>query len=87
MSTQTERVGVHNQKLRIWIQQSMIAAVHSVRDKEMGLDKVQKIFSVPKTSLRRYVNMTDRSLEEFIPTTSARKPIFTPRMEQEIVEY
>ena len=72
--------------LKSWDQEAMIRAVTAVRNKEMGLNKAEKLFNVPKTSLRRYVKM-DKPAEEAIRTTLGRKPVFSPAMEAELVDY
>jgi transposase len=65
----------------------MIDAVCAVRNTGMGLNKAAKIFNVPKTSLRRYVNMKTKTPEEVVETKSGRKPVFSAEMEKELVEY
>jgi hypothetical protein len=43
--------------LKFWDQDKIIRAVGPAREKEMGFKKDQKMFNVPKISLRRYVNL------------------------------
>jgi hypothetical protein len=52
----------------------------------MGLNKAEKIFNIPKTSLRRYVNRKTKTPEEAVETKSGRKPVFSSEMEKELVE-
>jgi hypothetical protein len=74
-------------KLRTWSRQSLINAVSAVRNTVMGLNKAEKIFSVPKTSLRRCVNMKNKTTEEVVQTKSGRKPVFSLEIEKELVDY
>ncbi|KAJ4426296.1 hypothetical protein ANN_27109 [Periplaneta americana] len=62
-------------KLKSWNEEAMIRAVTAIRNKEMGFNKAEKLFKVPKTSLRRYVKM-DKPVEETICTKLGRKPVF-----------
>jgi hypothetical protein len=46
----------------------MIQAVAAVRKKQMGFKKAQKLFDIPKTSLRPHVNVKDKTPEEAVLT-------------------
>ena len=74
-------------RLKSWDQESMIKAVTAIRKREMGFNKAEKLFNVPKTSLRRYVSMTNKTPEEAVLTKSGRKPVFTKSMEIELIQY
>jgi hypothetical protein len=65
----------------------MTDAVSAVRNTGMGRNKAQKIFNVPKTSLRRYVNMKLKNPEKAVQTKSGRKPAFSAEMEKDFVVY
>ncbi|KAJ4432731.1 hypothetical protein ANN_21369 [Periplaneta americana] len=73
-------------KLKSWNEEAMIRAVTAIRNKEMGFNKADKLFKVPKTSLRRYVKM-DKPAEEAIRTKLGRKPVFSQELETELVDY
>jgi ribosomal protein L13E len=47
----------------------------------MGLKKAQKLFNVPKTSLRPYVSMKDKPSEEAVLTKLGRGPVFSRDLE------
>ncbi|PSN40164.1 hypothetical protein C0J52_14094 [Blattella germanica] len=74
-------------RLKSWDTDSMIQAVTAIRRKEMGFNKAEKVFNVPKTSLRRYVSMTNKTPEEAVLTKSGRKPVFSASLEKELIDY
>jgi hypothetical protein len=49
--------------------------------------KAQNLFNVPKTALRPYVNMKDKTSEEAVLTKLGRRPVFSRGIEQELIEY
>jgi hypothetical protein len=75
------------QRLKFWDQDKTVRARGDVRIKQMRLKKAQKLFNVPKTSFRPYVNMKGKPPEEAVLTKLGRRPVFSRDMEQELIEY
>jgi hypothetical protein len=73
--------------MKSWNQDKMTRVVATVRKKEMGFNTAQKLFNVPKTSLRPYISMKDKTPEEAVLTKLGRRPVFSRDMEQELIKY
>lgn len=74
-------------KRQYWDKEKMQEAVAAVRGKKMGLKKASKHFSVPKTTLRRYVHESHISLTDVVVKKLGRKPALPEALEIELVEY
>lgn len=72
---------------KIWNKQAMINAIIAVREKTMGLKKAVKVFSVPKTTLQRFVHQTEYSAEEIVEKKLGRKPVLPTNLEEQLVQY
>jgi hypothetical protein len=73
--------------LKSWHRDKMIRAVATVRKKANVFTKAQKLSSVPKASLRPYVNMKEKPPEEAVLTKLGRRLVFSRDIEQELIEY
>jgi hypothetical protein len=71
----------------MWDKESMVRAVKAVRDKEMGLLKASKMFTVPKASLKDYVNSRGEEVEHLVTMKMGRKPVLPAQIENELVNY
>ncbi|KAJ8868169.1 hypothetical protein PR048_031978 [Dryococelus australis] len=71
-------------KRKQWSEENMKAAVTS---REMGSYKASRIFSVPQTTLERYVNNHDKEPYEVVFMKFGRKPSMPPDMDRHLVEY
>jgi hypothetical protein len=49
------------QLLKSWDQDKIIRAVAAIRKGKLGFKKGRKLFNLPKTFLRTYVNMKDKN--------------------------
>lgn len=72
---------------KTWDKQAMISGIVAVREKSMGLKKAAKHFSVPKTTLQRFVNQTEFSAEELVEKKLGRKPVLSDYLEKQLVQY
>lgn len=70
----------------MWDPKQMQQAIICVRTKKFGYTKAAKIFKVPRTTLRRLV-ASDLPPEECVNTRLGRKPIMSPELEAQLVEY
>ncbi|KAL0831892.1 hypothetical protein ABMA28_001420 [Loxostege sticticalis] len=70
-------------KRRTWDQDKMIEAIKALRQKKMGLKKAVKEFSVPKSTLRRFVH-SDLAPEVAVENCLSKKSI-TKKRKQEVV--
>lgn len=70
-------------KRRTWDQDKMIEAIKALRQKKMGLKKAVKEFSVPKSTLRRFVH-SDLAPEVAVENCLSKKSI-TKKKKQEVV--
>lgn len=64
----------------------MIEAVKAVRENKMGLKKAVKLYSVPKTTLQRFVH-SDQPPDEVVNTTIGRRPVLPTHLEESLVSY
>jgi hypothetical protein len=53
----------------------------------MGFLKASKIFSVPKTTLKDYVNNRDKKAEALMTIRMGRKSVFPVQIGNELVNY
>ena len=74
-------------KRKQWDKESMIRAISAVRSKEMGYLKAAKTFNVPKITLRTLSLKTNLSPSDAVNVPLGRKPVFTQKMEEELVDY
>ncbi|GBP96437.1 hypothetical protein EVAR_99098_1 [Eumeta japonica] len=65
----------------------MKLAVQAVQTKAMGYKKAVKMFSVPRTTLRRLAKCTGESLDSVVHRPLGRKCVLPPEIEKELVEY
>lgn len=65
----------------------MKAAVTAVREKKLGYLKASKQFNVPRSTLFRFVNEKETSIEDLLNKKIGRKPVFNEKFENELVEY
>jgi hypothetical protein len=69
------------QLLKSLCQDNIIRAVAANRKGKLGFKKARKLFNLPKTFLRTYVNIKDKPPEEAALTKLGRKPEFSKDME------
>lgn len=73
-------------KRKQWTKDNMIEAVKAVREKKMGLKKAVKLYSVPKTTLQRFVNC-NQPANEVVNTSIGRRPVLPLHLEESLVSY
>jgi hypothetical protein len=78
---------VPQETVEIWDQDKMNRAVAKVSKKQTEFKKAQKIFTISKMSLRRYVNIKDKTPEEAVLTKLGREPFFSNDTESGLIEY
>jgi hypothetical protein len=74
-------------KRRVWDRESMVRAIKAVRGKEMGLLKASKMFSVPRATLKDYLNNRGKDAEALLTMRMGRKPALSAQIENELVIY
>ncbi|GBP36605.1 Tigger transposable element-derived protein 1 [Eumeta japonica] len=74
-------------KRQQWDPEKMKLAVQAVQTKAMGYKKAVKMFSVPRTTLRRLAKCTGESLDSVVHRPLGRKCVLPPEIEKELVEY
>jgi transposase len=57
----------------VWDREYMVRTVKAVRGKEMGLLKASKMFSVPRATLKNYVNNRGKDAEALVTMKMGRK--------------
>jgi hypothetical protein len=72
---------------RVWDRESVVRAVKAVRGKEMGLLKASKMFSVPRATLKDYVNNRGKDAEALVTMRMGRKPALPVQIGNELVNY
>lgn len=65
----------------------MKKAIEAVRTRGMGYEEAVKIFSVPRSTLKRLVRDSQESLELFVHKPLGRKPILPATLEEKLVQY
>ena len=65
----------------------MKAALEDIRNKEMGSYKASRVFSLPQTTLERYVKDRQKSSREIVKTKLGRKQVLTCEAENNLAEH
>lgn len=73
-------------KHKKWNPNDMIGAINAVRSKQMGYLKASKTFGVPKGTVERYAK-SNKTPEELVGLSIGRKPVLSPELENELVQY
>ncbi|CAG9562347.1 unnamed protein product [Danaus chrysippus] len=74
-------------KRRLWDPEAMKQAIEAVRTKKMGYKKAVKLFNVPRATLKDYVKKSDKPIEDIVSGKMGRKPVLSPALEEELVNY
>jgi hypothetical protein len=67
-----------------WDHKRMKAPIEAIRSKEMGRYKTSRVFSMPQTSLERYVNNQQKISSDTIKTKLCRKKILPWEAENDL---
>lgn len=70
-----------------WNSEDMENAIRAVREKKKTLSEASSCFNVPKATLCRKVNDTEKSPKELANTKLGRKPTLPADLEKDLVEY
>lgn len=70
-----------------WDKLKMKQAVLAVKNKEIGLLKASKTFEVPRSTLKDYVKKPIEEIQTLLDVPLGRKPILSPQLEDELLEY
>jgi hypothetical protein len=70
-----------------WDPERMKAAIEAMRNKEMGSFTASRVFSVPQTTLGRYIIDREESPNEAIKTKLGRKQVRPCEAENEVAEH
>ena len=65
----------------------MKAAIEAIRNKEMGSYKASRVFSLPQTTLERYVKDRQKSSREIVKTKLGRKQVLPCEAENNLAEH
>ena len=65
----------------------MKAAIEAIRNKEIGSYKASRVFSVPQTTLQRYVKDRKKSSSETVKTKLGRKQVLPCEGENDLAEH
>lgn len=68
----------------MWSREAMIQAIIAVRNNTMGVNRAEKLFNVPKTSLRRYMKMLETDPSETVRIRARRRPIIIEELERRL---
>lgn len=74
-------------KQKTWDPEQMKKAIDAVRHKVMGYKKAEKLFSVPRSTLKRLVKDPQKSLDLLVHKPLGRKPILPLSLEEKLVDY
>ncbi|KAJ8721006.1 hypothetical protein PYW08_006471 [Mythimna loreyi] len=74
-------------KRQQWDPENMKLAVQAVQTMAMGYKKAVKMFSVPRTTLRRLAKCTGESIDSVVNRPLGRKCVLPPEIEKELVAY
>ncbi|KAJ8720706.1 hypothetical protein PYW08_006171 [Mythimna loreyi] len=74
-------------KRQQWDPENMRLAVQAVQTMAMGYKKAVKMFSVPRTTLRRLAKCTGESIDSVVNRPLGRKCVLPPEIEKELVAY
>jgi len=69
-----------------WDRERMKAAIEAIKNKEMGSCKASRVFSVPQTTLERYVKDRQKSSSEAVKTKLGRKQVLPCETENDLAE-
>lgn len=69
-----------------WNPENMKNAIEAIKSNQMGYLKASKIFNVPKSTLELYVKR-GQPLEKQCTLQIRRKPVLTPEIEEDLVQY
>jgi len=70
-----------------WDPERMKAAIKAIRNREMGSYKSSRVFSVPQTTLGRYVKDRQKSSSETVKTKLDRKQVLRCEAENDVAEH
>jgi len=70
-----------------WDPERMKAAIEAIRNREMGSYKSSRFFSVPQTTLERYVKDQQKSSSETVETKLGRKQVLRCEAENDLAEH
>jgi len=65
----------------------MKEAIEAIRNKEMGSYKASRVFSIPQTTLRRYVKDRQKNSNETVKTKLGRKQVLPCEAENDLAEH
>ncbi|KAF5288582.1 hypothetical protein FQA39_LY15361 [Lamprigera yunnana] len=74
-------------KRKIWDKGAMQRAIAAVRGGEMGTLLASQTFGVPRTTLQSCAKMIDVNPTEAVQLKLGRKPVLSPELETQLVEY
>ncbi|KAJ4435306.1 hypothetical protein ANN_17916 [Periplaneta americana] len=72
---------------KLWKEEDMKAAIISVRNKVMGLQRASNTFNVPKSTLKDKVNSKEEDVDKLVSTKLGRKPVLPFELEDSLVSY
>jgi hypothetical protein len=70
-----------------WYPERMKAVLKAIRNKEMGSYKASRVFSVPQTTLERYVKDQQKSSSETVKTKLGMKQVLRCEAENDLAEH
>jgi hypothetical protein len=65
----------------------MANAIKAVRSEEIRLKKTSKVFEIPRSTLKNYVNSKETDTGKLISTRLGRKPVLPYNLEEEIASF
>jgi hypothetical protein len=74
-------------KRKSWDPKNMVAAVNAVRRNYMGLNKADKSFNVPRSTLKDYVKKGEHDVEKRVLGNLGRKPVLPPELGRELAKF
>ncbi|KAJ4452263.1 hypothetical protein ANN_03781 [Periplaneta americana] len=72
---------------KLWKEEDVKAAIISVRNKVMGLQRASNTFNVPKSTLKDKVNSKEEDVDKLVSTKLGRKPVLPFELEDSLVSY
>jgi len=70
-----------------WDSERMKVAIEAMRNKEMGNYEASRFFSLPQTTIQRYVKDQQESSNEAKTTKLSRKQVVPCEVENDLAEY
>ena len=70
-----------------WDTERMKSAIEAIRNKEMGSYKTSSVFTVPQTTLERYVKDRQKSSSETVKRKLGRKQVLPCEAENDLAEH